>query len=115
VPAPLQSVDQLRGVEFTDALLHLQGLIGARVKLSVNLYGRFFGCAMTGTLSRVETLPPDHAAIVIVLDSRQALFLDPGEVECFIGRGEGGELWLEFRIAPDASATIERDDVAEPD
>lgn len=110
MPAPLHDVDALRSIEFTDALVHLQELIGVRVKLSVNLYGRFFGCAVIGTLSRVDTLPPDHSAIILVLDGHQALFVDPVEVDSFIGRGEGGKRWLEFRMPPDASVIVEREE-----
>lgn len=110
MPAPLHDVDTLRSIEFTDALVRLHELIGARIKVSVNLYGRFFGCGVTGTLSRVDTLPPDHSAIILVLDGRQALFVDPKEVESFLGRGESGKRWLEFRLGPDASVTVDGDD-----
>lgn len=110
MPAPLHDVDTLRSIDFTDALVRLHELIGARVRLSVNFYGRFFGCGVTGTLSRVDTLPPDHSAIVLILDGRQALFVDPEEVDSFLGRGEGGKRWLELRMGSDASVTVECED-----
>jgi hypothetical protein len=107
--APLAHMDDLQRVEFAGALGHLQGLIGERVKATFNLYGRFFGCGVEGRLDRVETLPPDHAAISIVLDERQGLFLDPAEVDVFVGRGdEDGVEWLEFRMDFGASVVLER-------
>jgi hypothetical protein len=108
MPAPLHGMEALRPIEFTDALVHLHALIGRQVNLSANLYGRFIGWGVSGTLSRVDTLPPDHSSIILVLDGRQAFFVDPIEVEPFVGEGEDGRRWLEFRIAPDASVTVER-------
>jgi hypothetical protein len=106
--APLAHMDDLQQVEFAEALVHLQGLIGKRVKATLNLYGRFFGCGVEGRLDRVETLPPDHSAISIVLDERQGFFLDPAEVETFVGRGrEDGGQWLEFRLGSGASVVLE--------
>lgn len=110
MPAPLHDVDTLHSIEFTDALVRLHELIGAPVKISVNLYGRFFGCGVTGTLGRVDTLPPDHSAIILVLDGSQTLFVDPQEVESFLGRGERGKRWLEFRLGPDTSVIVEGED-----
>lgn len=108
-------MDVLRSIDFTDALVFLQGLIGSPVKVNVNFYGRFFGCGFEGELGCVETLPPDHSAISLVLDDRQGFFLDPAEAEAFLGRGAAGQSadWLEFRIASGLSMTVER--AAAPD
>jgi hypothetical protein len=101
-------MDDLQRVEFAEALAHLQGLIGKQVKATFNLYGRFFGCGIEGRLDRVETLPPDHSAISIVLDERQGIFLDPAEVETFVGHGpESWQTWLEFRLGSGASVVLE--------
>jgi hypothetical protein len=105
MPAPLAGMDDLRQVEFTEALAHLQSLIGTQVKATFNLYGRFLGGGIEGRLDRVETLPPDDVAISLVFDEGQGLFLDPAEVEVFIACGGDGS--LEFRLA-DASVLLER-------
>lgn len=84
---PLFHMDDLRSIEFTDALVLLQELIRSEVKVTVNFYGQFFGCGMQGELRRVETLPPDHSAISLVLDGAQAIFLDPADTETYVGRG----------------------------
>src|ERR1041385_4695164 len=112
MPAPLAHMDALREIEFAEALGHLQGLIGEPVKATLNLYGRFFGCGLEGRLDRVETLPPDHTAITIVLDERQGFFLDPAEVETFIGHGQDDSEWLEFRLGSGASIVLERSTTA---
>ena len=82
-------MDVLRSIEFTNALVYLHKLIGSEVKVNVNVYGRFFGCGFEGVLTCVETLPPDHSAISLVLDGRQGFFLDPADTEAFVGGGEG--------------------------
>ena len=106
--AHLTPVDVLRQTEFTDALAHLQGLIGSQVKVTLNLYGQFFGCGFEGALRRVRTLPPDHAAINLELEGGQGLFLDPADADVFVGSGaeRDGE-WLEFRMAFGVSVTVE--------
>lgn len=102
-------MDDLQRIEFTEALLCLQGLIGTRVKATFNLFGRFSGFGVEARLERVETLPPDHTAISIVLDQEQGFFLDPAEFESFLARGHRGEdEWLEFRFGPSASLVLAR-------
>jgi hypothetical protein len=108
VLAHLTPVDVLRQIEFNEALARLQGLIGAEVKVALNLYGQFFGCGFEGALRRVRTLPPDHAAINLELEGGQGLFLDPADAEAFLGSGaaQDGE-WLEFRMAFGVTVTVE--------
>jgi hypothetical protein len=101
-------MDVLRSIEFTDALVYLHKLIGSEVKVNVNFYGRFFGCGFEGVLTCVETLPPDHSAISLVLDGRQGFFLDPADTEVFAGIGDGSATWLEFREEFGASIVVER-------
>lgn len=105
MPAPLPHMDELRQVEFTDALGRLQGLIGTQVKATVNFYGQFFGCGLQGELDRVETLPPDHEAISLVLDERTGFFLDPADTTVYVGP-EGDS--IEFRTAYGISVVLER-------
>ena len=100
-------MDDLRSVDLTEALLRLQTLIGAEVKAIVNLYGQFFGCGMQGELLRVETLPPDHSAINLVIDGAEGIFFDPADAEIFAGPGPGDFELLEFRLAYDISVAIE--------
>jgi hypothetical protein len=102
-------------IEFTEALLFLQELIDSEVKATVNVSGQFFGCALCGRLSHVDTLPPDHAAISVVVAGGQGFFLDPVDTEAFVGRGEAGGRWLELRLAFGAAVVIERaEDQGEP-
>lgn len=109
MPAPQAHMDDLQRIEFAEALGRLQGLIGTEIKATFNFYGRFFGAGMEGRLDRVETLPPDNAAISLVLDDRQGFFLDPAEVEVFVScGGEDAADWLEFRLAFGASVVLER-------
>jgi len=102
-------MEDLHQVDFTEALLCLQGLIDERVTASFNLFGRFSGFGVEGRLERVETLPPDHTAISIVLDQGQGFFLDPAEFDTFLACGhEDDGAWLEFRFGPSASLVLTR-------
>lgn len=107
MPAPLSHMDDLRSIEFTEALRRLHGWIGSQVKATVNYYGQFFGCGMQGELLRVEFLPPDHSAISLVLDGPQGVFLDPADTQTFVGPGDGDAEPLEFRMAYGISVLIE--------
>lgn len=49
----------LSPIDFTDALAHLQGMIGARAQVVLKLPGRFFDCGFSAILERVETLAGD--------------------------------------------------------
>ena len=100
-------MDELGQIEFTDALIHLQGLIGTEIKATVNFYGQFFGCGLQGELSRVETLPPDHEAIALVLDGQTGFYLDPADTKVYVGPETSESDWLEFRTAYGISVAIE--------
>ena len=107
-PEPLALMEVLRPIEFNDALLRLQGMIGSEVKVIVNFYGRFFGCGFEGELDSVQTLPPDDTAVRLVFDAGAGLFLDPADVEAFLGGSAGsGPSWLELRLSFGATVTIE--------
>jgi hypothetical protein len=108
MPAPLSHMDELGQIEFTDALSRLQGLIGVEIKATVNLYNQFFGCGLEGELNRVETLPPDHEAIALVLDGQTGFYLDPADTEVYIGPETEEAGWLEFRTAYGISVVIEK-------
>ena len=81
----LGGMEVLRPIEFTEALAWFQGRIGGEVRVVVNHHGHFFGCGMQGTLSRVETLPPDNSAIRVVVGVGEGLFLDPEDVTALLG------------------------------
>jgi hypothetical protein len=108
MPAPSSHMDEQRQIEFTDALGWLQGLIGAEIKATVNYYGQFFGCGLQGALNRVETLPPDHEAIALVMDEKTGFYLDPADTEVYAGPEITGDGWLEFRTAFGISVLVER-------
>ncbi len=100
-------MEPLRPIGFTAALLRLQEMIDSEVKVVLNRPGRFFGCGFGGKLLRVRTLPPDHSAIHIVLGDGQGLFLDPDDVDVFLGSNEQGDNWLEFQTDFGLSLTVE--------
>ncbi|HVQ59552.1 MAG TPA: hypothetical protein VMS60_11665 [Solirubrobacterales bacterium] len=105
---PLARMDESGQIEFTAALSHLQGLIGTEIKATVDCYGQFFGCGLQGELNRIETLPPDHEAIALVVDRVTGLYLDPADTRVFIGPEANHGGWLEFRTAYGISVVIER-------
>ena len=105
-PAPLSRVQQ-RPTDFTEALQFLQSLIGAEVRVSLNLYGAFIGAGFQGELGYVQSLPPDADAIQIVLRGGHGLFLDPAEVEATLARGPGGKELLEFHSKGGVTVTVE--------
>lgn len=101
-------MDELGQIDFTDALSRLHGLIGVEIKATVNFYGQFFGCGLHGELNRVETLPPDHKAISLVLDEQTGFFLDPGDTKAYVGPETDVSGWLEFQTAYGISVVVER-------
>lgn len=120
-PDSLGGMEIVRPIGFTDALGRLQRMLGVQVKVEVNEYSRFFGCGFEGVLERVETLPPENTAIRLVLSGGAGFYLDPEEVQTFVG-GDFAEAptWLEFQlkagpavaIGPAEDASIEVDDGA---
>ena len=107
MPAHLSRMDELQAIEFTDALIRLQGMIGTKVKATVNFYGQFFGCGFQGELNCVETLPPDHEAISLVLDKGTGFYLDPADTDVYVGPETRESGWLEFRTAYGISVVVE--------
>jgi hypothetical protein len=107
MPAPLSHMDELEQIEFTDALSRLQGLIGKEVQATVNFYGQFFGCGLQGELNRVETLPPDHEAISVVLDQRTGFYLDPADTQSYVAVNGDNLQSIEFRLVGGVSITLE--------
>jgi hypothetical protein len=63
---------------------------------------------LQGELNRVETLPPDHEAISLVLDERTGFFLDPADTKTYVGPETEVSGWLEFRTAYGISVVVER-------
>lgn len=107
MPASSFHMNELNSIDLTEALVRLQALIGTEVKATLNLYGQFFGCGMQGQLLRVETLPPDHSAINLVLDGGEGVFLDPADAATLAGPGPEECELLEFRMAYGVSVAIE--------
>jgi hypothetical protein len=108
--ASLSYMDDLEQIEFIEALCRLHRLIGAEIKATVNFQGEFFGCGLQGELNRIETLPPDHEAIALVLDERTGFYLDPADARVFVGRDSRNVELLEFRLDNGASVTLEAAD-----
>lgn len=100
-------MDVLRPIEFTHALARLQEMIDCEVSVVVNHHEHFFGCGLKGRLRRVETLPPDDAAIRIVVGDGEGLFLDPEDVAAFLGTEGDGRSWLEFQTGFGPVVTVE--------
>lgn len=101
-------MNEVRAIEFGDALARLQGMLGFEVRVIVNFYGTFGGCMLEGRLSRVQTLPPDHAAVNILIDDRQGVLLDPIDTEVLlVGDLSHRPSWLEFRLPSGVAVTLE--------
>ena len=60
----------------------------------------------------METLPPDHSAINLVLDGTTGFYLDPADAQVYVGPGPGDFELLEFRMAYGVSVAIEPTGVA---
>jgi len=103
---PLQTMTSYRPIEPRQALLRLQVLLNRPVKVEVNDYGSFFGCAFRGTLEQVEVLPASETAITVFLSGGGGFFLDFDSADAFLVREGGGPPWLEFRRR-DGGPTIE--------
>lgn len=107
-PSSYRAMDIIRPLTFTEALSALQAILTKEVKVEMNDQRRFVGCGFEGTLERVQTLPPDHAVIRIVLSGGSSLFLDPAETEVFAcGELSLHTTCLEFRCGPRIIVTLE--------
>ncbi len=109
VERSLRPIDLLRRVEFAAALSLLQSMIGERVAVVVSLRGYFFDCGFKARLQRVATLAERDGPVLIVLESAQAIALDPAELESFVGYmpGRHAACWVEFHIGHRAWLLIE--------
>jgi hypothetical protein len=89
-----------RQVDFETALKELAAMMGESVLVTVSLGERFFGVGFRSCLQQVETMPPDYTSVVLRFEHREALELDPEEVEVFLaGRPDGSKpRWLEFHV-----------------
>jgi hypothetical protein len=92
---PYRSVDILEKIDFLDALVRLQGMLGHHVKVELNDYESFFGCGFEGSLLRIETVPGEAAAISVFISGSAGFFLDPEDCKAYAV--DAGEVsWLEF-------------------
>jgi hypothetical protein len=108
-PGALPDMEPLREIAFTDALVRLQDMLEAKVKIELNQLSRFFGIGIEAHLVRVETLPPDHVAIRFVLDNHTQFYLDPDQVKTSLGGGfDIGPTWIEFELPEGPTLLIER-------
>jgi hypothetical protein len=102
-------MDSVKTIEFAEALSRLQTLLGEEVRVHVNFRGTFGGCALEGRLTRVHTLPPDYAAVDILLEDRQSLMLDPIDTEVLLAEAEDDQdWWVEFHLPSGVVASIEK-------
>jgi hypothetical protein len=97
-------------IGFEAALWRLKDLLHRPVRVLVNFRGTFGSCALQGKLTRIETLPPDHSAVNILLDDRQAVTIDPIDTEALLAEpADGREWWIEFHLPSGVVISIERD------
>jgi hypothetical protein len=102
IPGPYPHVDTPGRISFAEALATLQAMLGRQVNVEFNDHDRFVGCGFSGKLERVQTLPPDHSAVRIVV-SDGSLFLDPAEATAHTS----GPDYLEFWVDSGPTITIE--------
>jgi hypothetical protein len=102
-------MDRPRSAPFAEALGLLQGMLGKRVQIVLNLPGYFFDCGFSGRLERVVTLAEHDGPVLLVLEDAHGIALDPGELNAFVGHLPGcpSASWLEFRIGRRAWLLIE--------
>lgn len=96
--ARLHHMDRVVAIEFSDALVQLQALIGRGVRVFLNLHGSFGGCVIEGELARIEMLPPDDEAIKLVIGERQSIVLDSLEVDVLLVGEVAGQGAIEFHL-----------------
>jgi hypothetical protein len=107
-PSHCPYMDTLTKIPFDQGLGRLQELLGRELRIAVNFHGTFGACLMQGRLTRVQTLPPDHQAIDILLDDAQALMLDPIDALVLAVEDEAGDgPRLEFHLPSGVVATIQ--------
>jgi hypothetical protein len=112
-PASLDGMEAVSRIDFADALARLQELLDREVRVLISFRGTFAGCTMQGRLSRVQTLPPDHSAVNLLIDERQGLMLDPIDTEVLLLE-PFGEAWsLEFHLPSGVMAGLEQAEAGE--
>lgn len=106
--AHLHGMDDALEIDFGEALGHLQGLLGQRVRALVNVHGSFAGCVLEGELERVETLRPDDRAVNLVIAAHQGVVLDPADVEILLVGDLTDHGTLEFHLPSRVVVRLER-------
>lgn len=106
---PSSSVDTVTKIEFGDSLGLLQELLDLELRVQLFFRGTFGAATIQGRLTRVETLPPDHSAVNVLLDDRQSLMLDPIDTWVLLVEDPCEDRrWLEFHLPSGVVAIVER-------
>lgn len=104
---PSSPMSAVRTIEFAEALARLQDLLGQEVRVLVNFHGTFGGAMLQGRLTRVQTLPPDHSAVNLLIEERQGLMLDPIDTEVLLLEPDEEPFSLEFHLPSGVVAMLE--------
>lgn len=104
---PSSPMSAVRTIEFAEALARLQDLLGQEVRVLVNFQGTFGGAMLQGRLTRVQTLPPDHSAVNLMIEERQGLMLDPIDTEVLLLEPDEEPISLEFHLPSGVVAMLE--------
>ena len=82
-------------VPFDDLLTWLHRALGKEIQADLSLPRQFFGAGLISELQRVESLPQDQRAVMLVFASGARIDLDSSEVHAILDSGDGG---LELHI-----------------
>jgi hypothetical protein len=102
-------MEETVATDFKDALVHLQTLLGRRVRVLLNVHGTFAGCVLEGKLDQVESLPPDSRAVNLVIAGHQGVVLDPEELDVLLVSDPApGQCVLEFHLPSRVAIRLEQ-------
>ncbi|MBK5218894.1 MAG: hypothetical protein JJE35_03785 [Thermoleophilia bacterium] len=99
-----------RRISFARALSELQGMLGARIQVAVNLPGYFFDCGFRARLLSARSLDEEGGAVLLVFGHEQGIAHDPDELDCFLVATPcaPGRPWLELRVGDRAVLLLSR-------
>ncbi len=93
----------LREIDFTTALLELQGFLERRVMVTVTADS--CGASFVARLKRVESFPSEGSPVLLHFEAGEALELDP-DLRTFLAGGPDQLRWLEFWADARTSAVM---------